>query len=50
MHEDDEKGYCGDEGNTDEVQTHSQPSHSTAEQIVARLVCVEQGLIPGGTL
>lgn len=48
MHEDDEEGDGGDERNTDEVQTHSQPAHSTAEQIVTRLICVKQGLIPGG--
>lgn len=49
VHEDDEEGYSGDERNTDKIQTHGQPTHSTAEQIVTRLVCVKQGLIPGGT-
>lgn len=48
VHEDDEEGYSGDERNADEVQTHRQPTHSTAEQIMARLVCVKQSLIPGG--
>lgn len=49
MHEDDEEGYSGDERNTDKIQTHGQPTHCTAEQIVTRLVCVKQRLIPGGT-
>lgn len=48
MHQDNEEAYGGYERNTDKVQTDCQPTHAAAEQILTRLVCVEQGLIPDG--
>lgn len=41
MHENDEQGYGGDESHADQVQSYSQPAHSTAKQVVGGLVGVQ---------
>ena len=48
MHEDDEQRHGADERDADEVQAHRQPAHGAAEQVVGRLVGVQQLLVPGG--
>lgn len=45
MHEDNEKCHGSDKKDADEVQPESQPTHSTAEEVVGGLVCVQKLLI-----
>ena len=46
MHEDDEESYRCDERDADQVESHCQPAHSTAEEVVGGLVGVQQSLVP----
>ena len=41
MHEDYEKCNSSDKRDADEVQADSQPTHSTTEEVVGRLVGVQ---------
>lgn len=46
MHQDHHEGGGADQGHADDVQTHCQPAHRTAEQIKRSLVLVQQNLVP----
>lgn len=46
MHQDHHEGSGTDQSHADDVQTHCQPAHRTAEQIKWSLVLVQQNLVP----
>lgn len=45
MHEDNKKCHSSDKRDADEIQADSQPTYSTAEEVVGGLVGVQQLLI-----
>ena len=49
VHEDNHECRDADQSHADDVQTHRQPAHGTAEQVEWSLVLVQQLLVPGRT-
>lgn len=45
MHQDHHEGRGADQSHADDVQTHRQPPHGTAEQVERSLVLVQQKLV-----
>lgn len=46
VHQDHHQGGDADQSHADDVQTHRQPAHRTAEQVERSLVLVQQNLVP----
>lgn len=47
MHEDNKKCHSGDKRDADKIQADSEPTHGAAEEVVGRLVSVQELLISG---